>query len=76
MHQRQYVKYVSSKMLFDLYMNILLTMSVRTAMATNTRVNMNMVESPSPNQAVSENGMDMLRYTSAKSTENVTVPMR
>ena len=76
MHQREYVRYVRSKMPFDLYMNILLTISVKMAIPTNTRVNMNIVESPNPNHAVSEKGIDIFRYTRANNTENVTVPIR
>ena len=76
MHQTEYDRYVKSKYFFDWYMNMRLMISVMIAMTTNMSVNMNMTESPSPNQAVSEKGMDMLRYTRAKSTENVTVPIR
>lgn len=46
------------------------------AIATNTSVKRNITESPRPNHAVSEKGIDMLRYTKAKSTEKVTVPIR
>ena len=74
-HQSVYVRNVRSKYLLDWYISLLLTISARMEIATNTNVNRNITESPSPNHAVSEKGMEMLRYTRAKSTEKVTVPI-
>lgn len=56
-------------------MNILLTIRRAIDEAAKTSVCTNIMELPSPNQAVSEKGMYILRNTKAKSTENVTVPM-
>jgi hypothetical protein len=43
--------------------------------ATKATVYANIVESPSLNQAVSENGMYMFRKIMANRTEKVTVPI-
>ena len=75
MHQSIYRRYVMSNRLFDLYMSMRLMISVRTDAAKKRSVNMNIPESPSLNQAVSENGMYMFRNTTANNTEKVTVPI-
>ena len=52
-----------------------LTISIAIELIIKVIVGMNMVDSPSPNHAVSEKGMYIFRNTSAKRTENVIVPM-
>ena len=74
-HQSVYSTYVISNSFFEVYMNMRLVMSMISDTMMKSRVYRNMTESPSPNQAVSENGIDMFRYTTAKRTENVTVPI-
>ena len=62
-------------MLLLRYIISLLHISMQIDTAMNTTVYRNMIESPRPNHAVSEKGMYMLRKTTAKSTEKVTVPI-
>jgi hypothetical protein len=56
-------------------MSILLNISMMMDKNTKTTVLSNVSEFPSPNHAVSENGIYRLRKTMANSTEKVTVPI-
>lgn len=74
-HHMVYPKYVISNCDFDLYIIILLPIRARIDDAINIKVLVNVADLPKPNQAVSENGIYIFRYTMAKRTENVTVPI-
>ena len=54
---------------------ILLKIRTSMEMTPNRIVVMNVTDSPSPNHAVSENGIYILRNTMANRTEKVTVPI-
>ena len=75
MHHIVYSRYVISNSLLDLYISILLSISIKMDAKTKTTVSEKVTESPSPNHAVSENGIYMLRNTMANRTEKVTVPI-
>lgn len=74
-HHIIYSSKVSSNRRFDLYIKVLLTMSVRIDTKTKTKVPENMSDCPRPNQAVSENGIYIFRNMIANNTENVIVPV-
>ena len=74
-HQRIYVQKGISKYFFVLYIRTRLNERVRIAAVAYARVRANITESPSPNHAVSENGIYILRNTRANRTEKVTVPI-
>lgn len=74
-HHNIYDRYVISKTVLLLYISILLHISMSIDVAMNVKVCRNIAESPNANHAVSENGMYMLRNTTANNTEKVTVPV-
>ena len=74
-HHIVYCRYVISNSLLDLYISILLSSSMMMYAKTISTVSEKVTESPSPNHAVSENGIYMLRNTMANRTEKVTVPI-
>ena len=75
MHQIIYEMYVIWKTFLLLYIRIRLRISIRMPKPMKATVWMNIIDPPSPNHAVSENGMYILRNNTANSTENVTVPI-
>jgi hypothetical protein len=75
MHQMIYEMYVIWKIFLLLYIRMRLRISSRMPKPMKATVWMNIIEPPSPNHAVSENGIYMLRKITANRTEKVTVPI-